>query len=162
LLILIIAYEQVNAVLAQYEAEYMDPKISAFIQEQKNMSICTSVHDEPWCACCFYVFLPEEKILVFKSSDKTRHILNALENNKVAGTILADIKGIGEIRGVQFTGLFSSAEDNLLKQARKTYYAKNPVALIMKGDLWAVKLSTVKFTDNSAGFANKLTWARGD
>ncbi len=138
----------------------MDKRMRLFIQEQKNLTFCTSVNEQPYCANCFYAYLPEEKTLVFKSSEKTQHIQNGLVNGHVAGTILPDIGKTGEVRGAQFSGLFEAAAGDLLPAAKRCYYAKHPVALMMKGELWIIKLSYVKLTDNSFGFGNKLIWEK--
>lgn len=140
--------------------ECMDKRMSSFIQEQKNLTFCTAVNNEPYCANCFYAFISEENVLVFKSSDTTQHILNALANNSVAGTIVPDLRKVGEIKGVQFAGEFSAASGDMLARAKTSYYTKNPMALVMKGELWCIRLTSVKFTDNTLGFGSKLSWER--
>jgi len=136
----------------------MDKRMTSFIKDQKSLCLCTAVNDEPYCANCFYAFLEEDNILVFKSSEKTRHILNALVNNRIAGTIVQDLNKIGEITGIQFTGQFAPAVGDILSKAKMAYYTKNPMALVMKGELWIISLKYVKLTDNKLGFGNKLVW----
>jgi len=140
----------------------MDIKVDRFIKEQSNLTLCTSVNDVPHCANCFYVYLSEEHVLVFKSSDKTKHILNAMSNNRIAGTIVPDIRAAGTIKGIQFSGHFSSAQGDLLAKAKHIYYGKNPMALLMKGELWTIKLTEVKMTDNTLGLGNRITWVSED
>ena len=138
----------------------MDKRMSTFIQEQKNLTLCTAVNNEPYCASCFYAFISEENMLVFKSSGTTQHILNALANNLVAGTIVPDVRKVGEIIGAQFSGQFAAASGDILNRAKKVYYGKNPMALVIKGELWTIRLTNVKLTDNTLGFGSKLSWER--
>ena len=142
------------------ESAQMDKKISAFIKAQTALTIATSVDSIPYCATCFYAYLEEENLLVFKSDAETRHISDALINNNVAGSILVDKTEIGKIKGIQFNGTFLSPKDALLKDAQKAYYFKYPYAAAMKGDLWVIELTSVKFTDNTLGFGKKLIWEK--
>ena len=136
----------------------MDSIIESFISAQKNMTLCTSVNDTPECANCFYAFMPNGAKLIFKSIKTTGHISHALVNNKVAGTILPDISKIGSIKGIQFSGTFLTPQDDMLEQAKKIYYSKFPLALGISGDLWLIKLTYIKMTDNTLGFGKKLLW----
>lgn len=142
------------------ESAQMDKKISAFIKAQTALTIATSVDSIPYCATCFYAYLEEENLLVFKSDAETRHISDALINNNVAGSILVDKTEIGKIKGIQFNGSFLSPKDAPLKDAQKAYYFKYPYAAAMKGDLWVIELTSVKFTDNTLGFGKKLIWEK--
>lgn len=142
------------------ESAQMDKKISAFIKAQTALTIATAVDSIPYCATCFYAYLEEENLLVFKSDAETRHISDALINNNVAGSILVDKTEIGKIKGIQFNGTFLSPKDAPLKDAQKAYYFKYPYAAAMKGDLWVIELTSVKFTDNTLGFGKKLIWEK--
>ena len=136
----------------------MDAAIENFISAQKNMTLCTSVNDIPECANCFYVFMQDGAHLIFKSKKTTGHVSHAHVNNKVAGTILPDISKIGNIKGIQFSGIFLEPQDVMLEQAKKIYYSKFPLALGISGDLWLIKLTYIKMTDNTLGFGKKLIW----
>lgn len=136
----------------------MDSLIENFIVSQKNMTLCTSVNNIPECASCFYTFMPEGAYLIFKSKNTTGHVCRALANNKVAGTILPDISKIGNIRGIQFSGIFLEPQEDLLEKAKKIYYSKFPLALGISGELWLIKLTYIKMTDNTLGFGKKLIW----
>lgn len=136
----------------------MDEKIQFFLDGQKNLSFCTAVDNTPHCASCFYSYVSEGNFIVFKSDKNTMHIINALINDKVAGTILPDVDKVGTIRGIQFSGKFIVPEGGLLVNAKKKYYGKYPFALAMGGDLWAIELQFVKMTDNTLGFGKKTIW----
>lgn len=138
----------------------MDERIVKFISSQKCITICTAENNKPYCANCFYAFIPEENILVFKSDRNTKHISQALANNYVAGTILADVETTGTLRGIQFTAAFNIPSDNLVEKSKKAYYNRFPFALAVPGDLWTVELVTVKLTDNILGFGKKLNWQK--
>lgn len=138
----------------------MDKKIVSFLEAQKNMSLCTAMDNVPHCASCFYAFVNEGSWVVFKSDKRTKHIVDALINDKVAGTIIPDIDRIGTVKGIQFLGKFVVPAGHLLEQAKKKYYGKYPFALAFTGDLWAIELLSVKMTDNTLGFGKKLIWER--
>ena len=65
----------------------MEKKIATYISESKVFTLATCINNVPYCANCFYVFDEENKILIFLSSNSTRHVTEALANKKVAGTI---------------------------------------------------------------------------
>jgi uncharacterized protein len=138
----------------------MDKKIQLFLQEQKNLTICTSVDDNPYCASCFYAYCPEDDLLIFKSGRETKHILNALINNKVAGTVIPDIHKIATIRGIQFTGRFYAPKGELLERVKSIYYKRHPLALATPGELWVTELVSLKMIDNTLGFGKKLVWEK--
>lgn len=138
----------------------MDKRMKSFIKEQRNLTLCTSVNNIPSCANCFYAYMSEGDFLVFKSNKKTKHIANALINYNIAGTIIPDISKIGNIKGIQFTGMLIVPTGDLLDKAKKTYYARHPFALPMAGEIWMTELISVKMTDNTLGFGNKLIWEK--
>ncbi len=138
----------------------MDKKIESFIDGQKNLTFCTCVDNIPQCASCFYAFVPEVNLLVFKSDEKSKHISNALMNDKVAGTIIPDLDKTGTIKGIQFTGKFIVPKDDVLEQTKKKYYIKYPFSLVIPGDLWVIELESIKMTDNTLGFGKKLDWKK--
>jgi uncharacterized protein YhbP (UPF0306 family) len=105
-----------------------------------------------------YVFLPGDQALVFSSERSTRHIAEARLNTHVSGTILPTKMESGVARGIQFNGHFKTPSAHQIELARKVYYSKFPFALLMKGDLWMIELSTIKMTDNTLGFGKKLLW----
>jgi uncharacterized protein len=138
----------------------MDKKILTFLKEQKNLTFCTSLNNVPHCVNCFYSFIEEFDSLVFKSDPTTQHIINALLNNKIAGTIVPDIHQTGTIKGIQFTGNFLIPANEILEIAKIKYYKKFPFALVMPGELWSIELTTIKMTDNTFGFGKKLVWVK--
>jgi uncharacterized protein YhbP (UPF0306 family) len=142
------------------ESAQMDKKISTYIKAQTALTMATCAEGMPYCATCFYAYIEEGNLLIFKSDAETKHISDALSNNQVAGSILVDKTEIGKIKGIQFNGTFITPKDAQLKDAQKAYYFKYPYAAAMKGDLWAIELTSVKFTDNTLGFGKKLIWEK--
>lgn len=129
-----------------------------FINKHHLLTLATSSQDQPWCCSCFYAFDETNLQLIFTSDMHTRHITHILENPKVAGAIALETKIIGKIQGIQFTGEAFLLENKELDKARKTYLFKFPFAILAQTPLWAVKLHTLKMTDNKLGFGKKLYW----
>lgn len=137
-----------------------DEKIIDFLLSNSVVSIATSVRNQPYSASCYYAYVEGEAFLAFKSDSDTRHIEEALQNNKVAGTILPDKIVKAKPQGIQFTGTFMKAEGETGKKAKEAYLRKYPVAGIFRGDIWMIELEHIKFTDNTLVFGKKLLWER--
>jgi len=114
--------------------------------------------NEPWCANCFYVYLEEENALVFTTDSDTRHGKEFVKNPIVAGSVVLETMVIGRIRGIQFQGIVSEPDGELLSKAKRAYLKKFPPAVLMDTHLWVVKLTLIKMTDNRLGFGKKLLW----
>ena len=140
----------------------MDEKIISFLKSQTNITLAVSENNIPNCANCFYAFSEKENLLIFKSKPETSHIKMALKNNKVAGTIIPDSLDKKRIQGIQFTGKFFQPMRELFSSAQNIYYKKFPYALVISGELWAIELHTIKFTDNKLGFGKKLEWKKSE
>jgi len=138
----------------------MDERIEAFLKEQTVVNIATSVNNQPYCASCYYAFIPNENLIVFKSDPDTKHIEDALANNQVAGTVIPEKIVQAKIKGVQFTGVFKPASGSAGDKAKKGYLSKFPVAGLFRGDIWMIELTKVKFTDNTLVFGKKILWER--
>ncbi len=137
----------------------VDSRIIRFFRKHHVLTIATSVENEPWCANCFYVYMEEENSLVFTTGNETRHGQEFLKNSLVAGSVVLETMVIGKIRGIQFQGIVSEPEGDLLSAARNRYLKRFPVAALMDTRLWVVKLSYIKMTDNMLGFGKKLIWS---
>lgn len=138
----------------------IDKPIAEFIKSQTAFTMATCAENIPSCASCFYAFLETHNALVFKSDRVTKHILEALQNKHVAGTILPYKSEAGKIKGIQFSGLFTELNTDLLAEAKIAYYKKYPFAITFKGELWLIKLTSVKFTDSTLGFGKKIVWEK--
>jgi len=139
----------------------IDKKIIEFFRKHHVLTIATTFDDEPWCANCFYVYLEEENALVFTTGNDTRHGKEFLKNHVVAGSVVLETMIIGKIRGIQFQGIVSEPEGELLSKTRWAYLKRFPPAALMDTHLWIVKLTHIKMTDNRLGFGKKLIWKNG-
>jgi uncharacterized protein YhbP (UPF0306 family) len=136
----------------------VDSRIIKFFRKHHVLTIATTVDNGPWCANCFYVYLEEENALVFTTDIDTRHGKEFIKNPNVAGSVVLETMVIGKIRGVQFQGIVSEPEGELLSKAKWAYLKKFPPAALMDTHLWIVRLTLIKMTDNRLGFGKKLLW----
>ena len=137
----------------------IDSRIIRFFRKHHVLTIATVVENEPWCANCFYVYLEKENSLVFTSGPDTRHGQEFLKNHLVAGSVVLETMIIGKIRGIQFQGIISEPEGDLLSVSKTAYLKRFPIAALMDTRLWIVRLTYIKMTDNRLGFGKKLIWA---
>jgi len=140
--------------------EPLDPRILTFIRQHHVLTLAISHRNIPWCASCFYTYLPDLNLLVFTSDPGTRHVEEFLVcgHQEVAGTIALETKITGKIRGIQFSGVMRILEGEELKAGRKAYLETFPVARLYPLHLWGVFPTLIKFTDNRLGFGKKLYW----
>lgn len=138
----------------------IDSRIIRFFRKHHVLTISTTVNNEPWCASCFYVYLEEENALVFTTGEGTRHGKEFVENPHVAGSVVLETMIIGKIRGIQFSGVVSEPEGEILAKAKSAYLKRFPVAALMDTRLWMVKLTYIKMTDNRLGFGKKVIWEK--
>ncbi|MEA3316804.1 MAG: pyridoxamine 5'-phosphate oxidase family protein [Bacteroidota bacterium] len=135
-----------------------DKRIVEFINNHHVLTLATSNDNNAYCANCFYKYHESENILIFTSDMETKHAQDAVKQNIVAGSIVLETNIIGKIQGVQFQGPMIQPDKELHKIAKKEYLKRFPVAMLMKTNIWVVKLSFLKFTDNRLGFGKKLIW----
>src|SRR5690242_21901251 len=85
--------------------EPIKDSIAQFIEKQKTSSLCCiDESGKPYCFSCFYVFNPQQGLLYFKSSSKSKHAGLLPVHPFIAGTILPDKLNILAIKGIQFEG----------------------------------------------------------
>ena len=138
----------------------IDSRFIKFLRKHHVLTIATTAENEPWCANCFYVYLEEENALVFTTDADTRHGEEFLKNPLVAGSVVLETIVIGKIQGIQFQGLVSEPEGDMLSKAKWAYLKRFPPAVLMDTNLWMVKLTLIKLTDNRLGFGKKLIWTQ--
>jgi len=135
-----------------------DKRIVRFIKKHHVLTLATCSGSNPWCANCFYVYVPDKNCFVFTSDNDTRHVKDVLKNNNVAGSIVLETKLVGKIQGIQFSGLMYIPDDQEMPEFKSAYLKRFPYAALMNTNLWAVKISYIKMTDNRLGFGKKLIW----
>ncbi len=140
----------------------LTPEMVAFLQTHHVMTLATTVDGIPWCAQCFYLFVPEWRSLLFTSDRDTRHSSEALRNPLVAGSILLETEAIGKIQGIQLTGILEEATGSMGSEATFRYLKRFPYAVLAKSTMWILRMQYVKMTDNRLGFGKKQIWKAAD
>lgn len=139
-----------------------DARIAQFINRHQVLTLATCVHEEPWCAHCFYAYLPESVSFVFTSDTHTRHIEQICHNCYVGGGIVLESRMVGHLQGLQFQGVVTPIDAALQAEAERIYLQRFPVARLMETHLWLLDITVMKYTDNRLGFGKKLHWRRED
>ena len=128
-------------------------KIERFIKEHHVFTLATAVENTPWCCSVFYAYDTHTHIFVFASDTKTKHIQHIMINPNVAAAIHLRTKTVGKIQGLQIAGVAESCKEERLK---KLYFDTFPYASAMRPQLWLLKPTLFKYTDNRLGFGKKL------
>ena len=136
----------------------IDQRIIKFLKKHHVLTVATSVNNEAWCANCFYTYLENDNLLVFTTSEDTRHGKEFMENPFVAGSVVLETAVIGKIQGIQFQGIIYKPAGEELDKVKSRYLKRFPIAALMNTHLWAIKLKYIKMTDNRFGFGKKLIW----
>lgn len=140
----------------------IDPRIVKFIKQRHILTLATCNANIPYCSNMFYAWMGDEAMFVFTSSEDTKHIADVRKNAAVAGSVVLDTRIVGKIRGIQFTGEMSRAEEEIAEKARRCYLKRFPYAALADLTLWVVRVNFIKMTDNALGFGKKLVWKAGD
>lgn len=130
-----------------------------FLHKNKVATVCfINKLNQPYCINCFYCFIENNIILIFKSSPGALHDAYIITNNYCSGTIIADQIDISNLKGVQFTGKLLDQKEIYNKKLHFCYLQTFPLSIYVPGYLWGVQIEYIKFTDNSLGFGNKTLW----
>lgn len=136
--------------------------ISRWLAKQHVVSWCVASQGELWCANAFYIYDPQNVAFYVLSDDKTRHSQMTGVQASTAGTVNGQPKTVALIRGVQFTGVIRRLNDDESAGPRAQYNRRFPVARVLSAPMWEIRLSELKFTDNTLGFGKKLHWVRAE
>ena len=139
-----------------------DKRIASFLAEHHVVTLTVFDGEGIWSWHAFYVYLPEENVMVITSESKTRHIqmLVSAGTGLVSGGVSLETESVGLIRGVQFNGFMKQVQERFLNNYRLSYLKRFPYAILKGGDLWTIRITEIKFTDNRLGFGKKLHWSR--
>lgn len=142
----------------------IDKRVVEFINEHHVVALTVSDGKEIWSWHAFYIYLEEENLFVITSESKTRHIKMLLNGGSslVAGAIALETETIGLLRGVQLNAVMEICSGSFLNKYRLRYLKRFPYAVLVGGDLWTLKVTELKFTDNRLGFGKKLLWKASD
>lgn len=139
----------------------MNETIASFFQQQTCATICCSDEaGKPYCFSCFYVFNKENGLLYFKTSTEAHHTILLTSNPVIAGTILPDKLNKLATRGIQLQGEVLPHLDPIAKNAYMRYHKKYPMALAIKGEVFTIRVDSIKMTDSKFGFGEKINWKR--
>jgi uncharacterized protein YhbP (UPF0306 family) len=130
-------------------------KIIRFIREHHVMTLATCSVSSPQCSNLFYAYDEAENVFIVASDETTEHMTNAVQNPRIAGSIVVETKTVGKIQGLQFKGTIEPADDDA---AASTYLKAFPYARMMSPRLWRIFPQFMKLTDNRLGFGKKLEW----
>ena len=137
----------------------LNKNIVDFINKNQIATVCfTNELNQPYCMSCFYCFIEDSAILIFKSSYGTSHDSFIKKNNYLAGTITGEQIDLTKLKGIQFKGKLIDEQEINNKRLNFFYIKKYPLSIAIPGYLWGVQLEYVKFTDNTMGFGNKTIW----
>jgi uncharacterized protein YhbP (UPF0306 family) len=133
----------------------MDDRFIKFIRKHHVLTLAT-VNGEgmPYVANCFYAYDDKRNILVFTSATTTRHGAEMAANGSVAISIVLETRVVGRVQGLQIVGTAERGDD----EARRSYIKRFPYAAAAPLELWMVRPSMMKLTDNTLGFGKKLIW----
>lgn len=126
-----------------------------FISEHHVLSLATSHNNKPSSCSVFYAFMQDDKAFVFASEHKSEHIQNIIQNSNVSAGIHDETRDVMLIRGLQVKGEVKKAE----ARHEELYLEIFPEAAEIKKEIWMIKISELKFTDNKEiGFGKKEVW----
>jgi uncharacterized protein len=138
-----------------------DKRIVSLIRKHHVLTLATSSGNLPWCAHCFYTYIPERNWLVFTSEPVTRHVNEALANPEVAGGIVLETMNVGKIRGIQLLGIMRQPAAEEAETVKTAYLKRFPFAVLLNiSSLWIIEINYIKMTDNRLGFGTKAIWER--
>jgi len=136
----------------------VDRRIVAFIRKHHVLTLATVAGDRPWCANIFYSYMVDDNLFVFTTDLATRHGLEMERNPRVAASAVLETKAVGLIQGLQISGEASRPGGEELARARKAYLRRFPYAAAVKLELWTLRPTCLKLTDNLLGFGKKIIW----
>ena len=79
-----------------------------------------------------------------------------MQNANVAIGITLETRIVGKVQGAQICGIAERGSD----EDKKMYIKRFPYAAVAPLNIWAVKPTFIKLTDNTLGFGKKLIWQR--
>ncbi len=127
----------------------------SFFSEHHVLSLATSYKDSISACSLFYLFIPEEACFLFASDEKTEHMQYISGNPNVACTVHNETKEVMHIKGIQVKGVVKAANEGDEQLYTDAYpYAKE----IKSKRIWKLKITELKYTDNSLEFGQKEIW----
>ncbi len=132
----------------------VDEAIVRFIRRHHIMTLATLGEQAVWCSNLFYAYDRERNLLLFSSDADTRHTREMEAEPRVAASIVLETRMVGKLQGLQIEGIVQHGDE----QARRLYLKRFPFAAVMELNIWQLRPTTLKLTDNTLGFGKKLQW----
>jgi uncharacterized protein YhbP (UPF0306 family) len=136
--------------------EALQQEISDFIRGSKVATISCSDGSFPHSFCCFYACSEDGVHLVFKSKQDTKHCRILRGNPCVSGTIISGSATAFNNTGIQFEG-------GIVRNpawVKQVYYQLFPLAVVMPGDIYTIRMDKIKYTRTVNGKRIKYAWTR--
>lgn len=131
-----------------------DERIVRFIRRHHVLTLATVEEGIPYCSNAFYCYDTQRNLFVFTSGSETRHGAEMERNPQIAASVVLETRIVGRVQGLQICGAAEKADD----AAQRAYLKRFPYAAMMELELWAVRPTYMKYTDNTLGFGKKLIW----
>lgn len=137
------------------ESEVLDERFAKFIAKHHVLTLATVGREGvPYVANCFYAYDRKRNLFVFTSDMATRHGQEMAAEPRVALSILLETRIVGRVQGLQVQGVAERGDE----AARSCYIRRFPYAAAAPLELWMVRPTMFKLTDNTLGFGKKLIW----
>lgn len=145
-----------------YTGDLLPQRMVDFLGEHHLLTLAVADGEDLWCSHAFYVYLKEENSFLIISESKTRHIQIAGRSPIVSGGVALETKKVGEIRGIQFRATIEQCNSSIFSRYKLLYIKSFPYAVFKSGDLWLLRITEAKFTDNRLGFGKKMIFKSGN
>lgn len=140
----------------------MNEKIITFFKKNKLMLLATSVNNIPYNTPLYYCFLELENKLLFLSDAKTKHAQHCIHNKNVSCCVVDNNQNLLKSKAIQLSGFAMVVNDADYNDYYKMYVKKYPAALAFSNTtLFEIEIVSLKYTDNTLGFAKKILWELG-
>ncbi len=146
-------------------------RVTAFLDGQSTLTLATISEDGTPYACDLFYVHTRDLTLYFLSDPKTQHVRNLLRAPRVSATIHRQSRGWEEIRGMQIVGEAGPIVPVTERASAFALYVIKygfvkqwltgvdrlgiPLEGLGTAEMYKIKPTWVRFTDNSLGFGHK-------
>jgi len=138
------------------------------IERQKTLVLATSTNDRSWATPVYFVYL--QPVFFFFSSPKSRHMEDAMANQKTAACLFSDSDQWEQIEGLQMIGQIAAVKNKseMIKAtagylakfpfARKMLYGRGKAGMNLSGNvnLYGFFPQEIYYMNNKMGFGTRL------
>ena len=157
-----------NSVTDQQDRQH----IKEYLAAHNTVTLASCSANGPWAAAVFFAS-DENLTLYFKSDPKTRHMIDILDDPRVAATVQDDGQAWQSIRGLQLVGSCSRVGDHDTSRVNDLYVEKYPflgavtddssdqdervlAERLQKTPFYQLCPQWVRLIDNTRGFGQKV------